>query len=393
VLASLALAAWYFNADSLQRWHYSRQTTQALWENAQATPTNPVLLELTGERLLEEGRPDDCAALMTTALQTYPHSSKLNLLAGRAAMERAEWKRAAALLNTALQAAPQSPDVLFWSAELLYQRGRKQMAEQILRDVTQLAPERADAWRRLGEIALTAQDYAGALKNLEEAKRRDPNAQIALLRAQTLHNLGKLKDAEAAVNESLKLEQSSKAYMLLGQIVQATPGADSLKKARGYLQKAVDSEPGNSDALKLLALNYRAGGEHRQAVSVLRHLIQLDPATSENYFLLSQSYAALKRAGLSKATLGIFNALAPLQQKADAAQHRVIIERGSLSSQLAQARLLLKMGREDMARVVLNRARAKAPDHPEITRLLNLAQGPMSLKIPPLPPDPEAEAL
>jgi tetratricopeptide (TPR) repeat protein len=393
ILAALFLAAWHLNSDALLQWRYSRQTTEQLLQSARQNPQNLTLVETTAERLLAEGRPDDGAALLASALQSFPDNSKLNLLAGRAAMLRGEWKGAAALVNTALQAAPQDPDALFWSAELLYKRGRKTMAEQILRDVTKLAPERADAWQRLGEIALTARDYVGALENLNQAEKRKTDAQTALLRAQALRSLGRVSEAEEAARESLKRESSAAAYALLGQIVQATPGAARLKEARDYLQRAVDLEPANPERLKLLAINYRAAGEHRQAVNVLRHIIQLEPATSENYLLLSQSYAALGRPKLSEAALVIFNKLSPLQEKADAAQHRVIIERGSLSSQLAQAKLLLKMGRQDLARIVLNRAQAKAPDNPEIERLLSLAQGPMTLKIPSLPPDPEAETL
>ena len=390
-LVTLFVIALGLYRHDLQRWRYERLTTTQLLATAQAHPHNALLLEVAGRRMLSEGLADAIGPMLITAAGQHPQNAKLNVLAARFQMEDGDLQGAGEFLKRALENEPNDPDALFWSAQQLYRRGRKQMAEQLLQQVTKVAPERSESWQKLGEIALEAQDYVAALKHFDQAEAVQANAQTAYFRAQALQNLGRLEEAERAARLSLQRESSAPTYALLGRILHNMSGEEKLRQAQEALKKAVVLDDKNTETLKSLALSYRADGQHREAIKVLRRLIRLTPAMSEAYLLLSQSYQATGETQKAGQVLKIFQYLSPLQKRADVARHRVIIEKGSVTAQLAQVKVLLELGRQDLARDVLDRAWAKAPGNPEIKRLAQLAEGPSTMRIPTLPSDPAGD--
>lgn len=378
--------------DTLRRWRYERLETAALLKTAQENPRDVTLLEVAGQRMLNESLTDSLRPQIVSAASEHPINVRLNVLAARFKMEEGDLQGAGEFLKRALESEPNNPDALFWSAKQLYRRGRKQMAEQLLHQVLKVAPERGEAWQSLGEMALEGQDYVAALEHFEKAESIQPSAQTAFFQAQALQQLGRLEEAEQAARLSLKREASAPNYALLGKILQGMPDEAKLRQAQQALETAVELDGTNAENLKMLALTYRAAGRHQEAIKKLRRLIRLTPAMSEAYLLLSQSYAATGQKQKSQQVLKIFAYLSPLQKRADTARHRVIIERGALPAQLAQVKVLLELGRNDLARDVLERAWAKAPGHPEIKRLARLAEGPSTMRIPPLPSDPVGDA-
>ena len=154
----------------------------------------------------------------------------------------------------------------------------------------------------------------------------------------------------------------------------------------------MEAAPAATNALKLLAINYRTQGEHSQAIKVLRRLLRLVPAQTEAYLMLSQSYQATGKPALAASTMRIFRRLEPLQTKANYAQHRVSIEHGALSAQLQQIRALMALGRYDLAREVIERARGKNSNHPVLQSLSRQVEETPAIFIEPLPADASGDA-
>lgn len=389
---ALLIALVWLRAGSIRQWQYERTATDDLLTQARQQPDNLALVRVTGKRLIDEGRASEAASLLVPIAQAHAQNAELNLLAGRAVWPGHDPQQAAALLNTALQDAPDDPDVCYWCSRFLYQRGHRKEAEDLLAHATQLDPNRADAWADWGEIALNALDYNTALQRLDHAEQAAPSGHVAWLRARVLKAMGRTDAAEAAVRTAVAREPLPQAYSLLGEILQSSPSPDKQREAVSCFQQALRQDPNNTATLKLLAVSYRGLGEPEKAVKVLRKTLRLQPALTEGYMLLSQSYSALGKPDLAARCMAIFRQLQPLQDKADAAQHRLSVEHGSTTAELRYARSLLELGRRDMAATIIQRSWFKNPGNEQVLAVARLADGPPLHEIPPLPPDPAGEA-
>ncbi len=390
VLLVLGASALWLNAAALRRWQYERWPTAELIAQAQQQPQNLALAKVAGRRCLDQNLPERADAFLTAAVRAHPQDAELKLLAGRVAWQIGEPQRAGALLNAALQADPTDPENLYWTGELLIDRGRKTEAFSLWRDAVRLDPSRGDIWRRIGEIELDSQEFQLAFQALQKAEKVTPTAAVARLRAATLLQLNRADEADKAARQAVQRQPNSVGYRLLGQIIQQTGDQTRLKEAQENFQRALKDDPHDPETLKLLALNYRASGEHAAAVKVLRKMLRAVPALTEGYLLLGQSYQALGDKARAAQVLRIFRQLQPLQEKANRAKQRVLIERGTLAAQLAYTRTLLDLGRIDLAREVLERAWSKAPDNPKIQALALQAQEPPP-PIPALPLDSKGD--
>jgi len=385
-----ALAAW-LNRDAVRRRQLASAPTSELIALARANPGDALVVKLAGQRCLDESLPSDARDFLLKAVRANPADAQLNLLAGRAAWDSGDLKQAGELLNAALQAAPQDPDILRWSGELLLLRGQAKDARSLLLDAVRVDPARGDIWQRLGEIELNNLQYAAALKYFSQAESHSPSGATARLQAVALQVLNRLPEAEASARLALGRERSVVNLRVVGDIVQHGQGDNKAHEAQKYFQEALRLDPRDAPTLKLLAINQRAGGEYAPAVKSLRRLLRAKPALSEGYLMLSQSYQVLGKPALATGTLNIFRQLQPLQDKVDRAGQRVVVERGTLPTQLAHASALLDMGRNDEARDELERAWGKSPGNTQVEAMLRRCDKPPSLKIEPLPPDAEGD--
>lgn len=391
LLVLLGGLAGLLNAEALQRWRYRGTPVADLVAQARTHPEDLLLLEITGERLLASDRALEARDLLLPAAESHPDRARLALLAGRAAWKSGEEARGGEFLRQAMERVPADPNARFWMAEFLRSRGYSHEAQDLFQEVTRLDPQYALAWCRWGEIEREDEHYEVALEKLERAEKLQPTADTAYHRAAVLQSLGRLAEAEAAARAAYARKRNVETATLLGQIVQLTPGPDRAREAQAYLQEAVRLDPAAVETLKLLALNQRSLGEHAAAVKTLRRMLRLAPASTDGYLLLGQSYQALGRPLLAGKCLAIYHGLEPLEVKVTRAEYQANIGKGSPPSQRALARAYLEAGRQDMARTVLTRLLRKQPEDVSAQDLLRQAQGPPTLKIAPLPPDPEGD--
>jgi len=392
VLVSLASVALFLYGESLQRWRYQRLPTDALLVGARTHPDDLLLSEAAGERLLNAGRPLEARDLLIPLAERAPQRVSLVILAGRAAWQAGDPEAAGRLLHRAVEQAPTNPEARYWTAEFLYSRGYAGEARTLLQEVVQLSPGHGQAWCRLGEIELNDEHYERALEQLDRAEKLQPSAESAGHRAAAFRALGRVPEARVAARAAYQRGRTADNAVLLGQILQLTPNAPSLQEAQELFREAVRLNPQSVEGYKLLAINQRSQGQYQEAVRTLRRMLRVAPAVSEGYLLLGQSYQALGNKPLADAVLRIYRAMEPRETRVSRAEYQANISKGAVLAQLALVRTYLEVGRQDLAREVLGRVRRKNPEHPEVAELLRQADGPPTLKIPPLPADPEGDA-
>lgn len=393
VVGLALLVAWCgLNANALRRWRYARMTTGQLLSAAQREPEKLDLVDVAGTRLLQDGRAAEANDLLVPIATKHPEDAELDLLAGRAAWRTGHPQQAGQLLYAALQADPASADACYWSALFIAERGNKTKAEALLMQALRLDPQRGAAWSALGEIAYNRPDYPTALERFNHAEQLTPTEAVALLRAKTLKAMGRYNEAEAAARQAVARGSLAQDYTILGEVVQLSPDPARLHEAQGYLREAIKRDPHNLDALNLLGVNYRRAGDYKQAIKVLRRMLRQQPALTEGYLLLSQSYRATGQATLAAQCFRIYAHLEPLQAKVKAAQDRAAARNWSLTTQLQYARALLQLGRRDLAAEVIQRAWIKDPDNLEAQAMAHLLQGPSLVSIPALPADPAGDS-
>jgi tetratricopeptide (TPR) repeat protein len=392
LLLALGLVAGVLNAETLARWRYGHEPTDTLVAQARTHSDDLLLVELTGERLLAEERGQEAGDLLLPAAERHPDRVRLAVLAGRAAWKLGDEARAGALLHRAVELAPTDPQARFWMGEFLRGRGYSHEALDLYREVVRLNPQFGLAWCRIGEVEREDEHNEEALAALNRAEQLDPTSDTAYHRAAALQALGRLPEAEQSARLAYQRRRTVETASLLGKIIQLTPGADRLREAQGYLREAAQLDPKAAETLKLLAINQRTLGEHAAAVKTLRRMLRVAPAMTEGYLLLSQSYQALGKHAESRQVLQTFRKLETLETRVARAEYQSNIRKGSPESQKALARTYMEVGRQDMAREVLERLLRKRPEDGEAAALLRQAQGPPTLKIAPLPADPEGDA-
>jgi tetratricopeptide (TPR) repeat protein len=387
----LALAAAGFAIAPLRALLLRAASTAELLQASQQHPDDALLARVAGRRLLSENRAAEARDLLIQAAADHSRDARLQALAGRAALAAGDVEGAGKILQAAVEADPENAEVRFLLGEFLSARGYAGSATKLWEDTVRLDPGYGAAWWRLGERNLAAQRYPLALEQLDRAEQFTPTAEVARLRASTLKSLGRLPEARRAAEAAVAREPNAASVVLLAEIIQLTPGMEPLKEAQSYLVRAVALDP-SADNLRLLAVNYRSAGDHLQAVRALRRLLRVTPASSEAYLLLSQSYQALGKPALAAAALRIYRRIEPLERRVRRADYRVSIAHGALPAQLDLARVYIDVGRQDLARNVLERARRRFPDSTEIAALARRAQGPPTFRVEPLPPDTDGDS-
>ena len=390
-LAAAGALAATANWEALHTMRYRAMTSSDLQGAAARHPRDPLLVIVAGERLLADGRAGDARAMLLPAASVHPRNADIQVLAARAVWQAGDARQAARMLEKAVEVDPRNVEAYHLLGEFMYARGYADNAAKLWEHAVGIDPTYGPAWRRLGERSLKAQRYAAAVRQLDRAEKLAPSGEGARLRAAALKSAGRLADARRSAESAVRRDRSAASYMLLGELVQLSPGLAAQRDAQPHFLRAVELEP-SAPNLRRLAVNHRALGEHPQAVRALRRMLRETPGASEGYLLLGQSYQALGKQALADVCLRAYHRLDPLETRVRRAQFRVDVEHGTVASQLNLARVYVDVGREDLARKVLQRVRERAPNDKDVAALMRRARGGPSLRIDPLPPDPEGDS-
>lgn len=167
-----------------------------------------------------------------------------------------------------------------------------------------LAPDNAAVSLALGRLAYQTRDYQYAFGLLQEAARKQPN-DAALLRetGRAAYSVGRLPEAESALQQSLSLEglssDAADARTFLELMALAKNPADALK-AEARLSQLIKADSSNVPALMAAAAASEAKGDPGAALAtydkVLEQLPDFNPAKRRQAILYAAGASDNKKA-------------------------------------------------------------------------------------------------
>lgn len=112
-------------------------------------------------------------------------------------------------------------DILMERAQIASAAGDADLAREFLDQATRLRPDYAEAWNRRAILAFDAQDYPAAMRDIQEALKREPRHFGALAGLGMIYeSLGQERAALAAYRDALAvnphLEQAKQGSARLG---------------------------------------------------------------------------------------------------------------------------------------------------------------------------------
>ncbi|HEY5950587.1 MAG TPA: tetratricopeptide repeat protein, partial [Kofleriaceae bacterium] len=160
-----------------------------------------------------------------------------------------------------------------------------------LDDLGTLARDNPDAW-----------DYDATYRELEKVyKKRDDSgpllARVFVARAAIVEREGDLDGAATLYHQSLELAPTD--LTILNALVEFHTDMRHWKQAVEAIQQFVDGGPAPNDRLSALmrqaAIHADCEMDANRAIAVLRHVIQIEPAHQDAYYLLAQQYFLVGR--------------------------------------------------------------------------------------------------
>ncbi len=169
---------------------------------------------------------------------------------------------------------PEDQSIALRAASVAFSQDDTGKARDILRELKTAHPDSAAPYRLEGQYLETTADYRGAAEMYELAYRKEPNAQLAVARAQAMDQTGQLEAAidllQTASNEFPPNERLSLTLAMLQQ------KAGQKEQALASYQSLVDQYPNNTVALNNLAWLYYEQGDDR-AMELARRAHELNP--------------------------------------------------------------------------------------------------------------------
>jgi tetratricopeptide (TPR) repeat protein len=167
-------------------------------------------------------------------------------------------------------------ETFYQRAIQLHASGQGAEAERMYREILAAIPAHADSIHMLGVLALQAAQPDAALRYMDQAIALRPRvAGYYVNRANALHRLGRLAEAEAACGEALRVERScAEAYQVLGHTKSDQRQAE---EAVAAYQEAARLKPGLHDIHNNLGIALRYAGRLEEAERSLREAVRREP--------------------------------------------------------------------------------------------------------------------
>ena len=225
--------------------------------------------------------------------------------------DRAEWDKAMPIATSLAQKAMREGDPATRS-EFYRKRGvvakmtgdLKSAADSFI-VALEIKPLNTAALDDLGALARDnpeAWDYDATYRELEKVykKREDAGpfiARVHVARAAIVERDGDLDGAASLYHQSLELAPTD--FTILSALVEFHTDMRHWRQAVEAIQKFVESNPSPGDRLSALmrqaAIHADCEMDPHRAIAVLKHVIQIEPAHQDGYYLLAQQYFLVQR--------------------------------------------------------------------------------------------------
>lgn len=331
------------------------------------------------------GQFDDAIALLRRGVEQAPSDVELKLQLAFALLRSGAYDESRALLNEIREGGDANSeflrDGLLVLAELA--EGGTDAAIERGRQLLERWPELPGAHNLVGVVAMSAEDYAAARRNFDDALKLEPDNTTAL------HWLAQLDllddDTESARSRYLLiLELEPDDVRSMVGLARIAAGSEDQEEARRWLEEARSSDLGAIEPRKILASIYLRSGDYADAERLAKEALNLDDSDARlhdvlgvaqlfqrNYRAAAQSFAAavsrqpdepVFRLNLARAQVRMGEVESALQTLRDS------IDRGSghPPTRIMFAALKIDRGELQEARRVANALLAEFPDDPSV---------------------------
>ena len=269
---------------------------------------------------------------------------------------------ATAQLNFLWDTLPSDARVFYFGALLATDRGDFNGAIKDFNEAVRRDPTLLDAWRDLGLALVKLERWTDAADAFAEFAHRQPDSiEAAYLHALGLYNTGKAGEAEREALRGLRLNPGAPAVQTLLGIILASRGNANVEAADS-LSQAVALDPNSFDANFYLGRVQYVMKDFTSAVKSLKTATQLQPRHSEARFFLG---TALEAAGQPDEAIKEY-------------EHLIASDPDSVLGKLGLGALLVKQGKTEEAIDALKTAIAGDPKnfeaHWALGRALMLVQ-------------------
>lgn len=271
-------------------------------------------LKVQGMLLENAGHAKEASLVYRKALQLVPQDSALLFQVGLDTLTAGDKDQAIDLLLRGLKIAPKNAQALYYLAQAYHEKHNEVLALKTIRECVELQPNNALAAQRYGEYLANSGDNAAAEEWLLKAQKADPDLKridfdiaVASFRNSDLPTAERFatRAAESQPGNLDALRVLAKTKATLSQPLEAKP----------TYERIVAAQP--DDAASLLGLGQceLELEDYQAAVDILQRVLQLDPTQVNAHFFLSR---ALR--GLGRTT----------EAKHEAELHRVMMQQNSL---------------------------------------------------------------
>jgi cellulose synthase operon protein C len=307
------------------------------------------ILVLRGEAETRLGKPDDARTSFSKAEALDPSALPAWIEDAKLAMARGDTATALDRVEHALSAQPKAMEALVLKAALLRQKGDVAAARSLLDQVIAEQPPAIPARVERANLLIGLGKLAEGKADLDAVQKLTPNnVQAQFLRAVVLHEQHEDKDAAALLQRLDPIFSSYPRAYLLRAAVQEQLG--ELQQAEESAAKYIARVPGDMNGYKLLAQLYLKDRRPDQAITPLKHAVEVGKADAMIYEMLGRADAATGQQAAAAKAYAAAGKLAP----------------GNVGLETALATALIASGEPDAALAGLEQALAKAPTDPAL---------------------------
>ena len=251
---------------------------------------------------------------------------------------------AAATCRQALQRDPQDVTMTALLGAILLKARNFTEAEDYLRRAIELAPTFAKPQEDLGYLLVESGRPAEAVEVLKNATRLDPQAEMAFFSlGRALSMTGRGEEADSAFEQSFELNPQRKTLAFAAERHNAGHHDEA---ARAY-RELLKTEPGNVDAMRLLAGILAGQSESDEAEALLRKAVSLAPDYALAFLDLGRIYQEQFR----------------YSEALDCFQRTIRLQPTSVRAHFALASTLAPAGRTSDALAAYRRTLELRPEH------------------------------
>jgi len=189
--------------------------------------------------------------------------------------EKGDYKNAYDFFQAFLKKDSKSPEVYRFAGLCLIGLGRIREALTTFRKGTEVEPENGFLWNALGDAALALSHDLEALQAYQQAVRFIPTAELQLKLAKVEENLGHLEEARRAAGKALELEPENRDASKM--MIRLLMDLSRFEEALSLLNKLLNQSPRDPDLLRLLGLIYKNTNRYNQALQAYEKAIALNP--------------------------------------------------------------------------------------------------------------------